>query len=78
MTSKYEPYWRSHIEELWSTIEEAAAGGIGELDVSGLAALGDRASWYGVAKVVGREVVSAEMAHATALGRVVGHVVRQF
>ncbi len=72
MSSKYEPYWRGHISELRSAIENAAAGHVSELDVSGLTALGDRASWSGTTTVVGRKDVSGGMAHATALGRVVG------
>jgi len=72
VTSKYDDFWRGHVDELAAAIESAAAGRTAQLDVVGLQRLGQRSSWYGSAVVRGREHQAA-MAHMASLaGLVVG------
>lgn len=71
MASKYDEFWRSRIQELLQLIRSAAAGTSGALDVTPIAALGDRGSWYGVARVRGSEILNCRMAHVASLARVI-------
>lgn len=71
MASKYDDFWRSQTEDLRRLIRSAALGTTGTVDVTPIAALGDRVSWYGTARVRGSEILDAQMAHLTSLARIV-------
>lgn len=71
MASKYDDYWRERLRALEDAVQRAARGERVEIDVAGIADLGDRASWYGRAVVRGTQVVGSSMAHLTSLARMV-------
>lgn len=71
MTSKYDAYWRSKLDDIAAMIDSAVDGGVARLSVDDIRQYGQRNSWYGLAVVSERRLVSAQMAHATSLGRVV-------
>lgn len=71
MTSKYTSYWEDRLDDLRSAVEKAANDGAVELDVAGVRVHGERSSWQGSARVRGREILSAGMAHVAALVRAV-------
>ena len=61
----------SKTRELSRLVEAAASGRTAELDVSDMRPLGNRATWYGVAKVHSSRVLRSSMAHATSLAKAV-------
>ena len=69
MASKYDSFWRERLPDLVDALGRAADGEQAELDVSAIKALGDRASWYGSARVRDRALLAGNMAHAVSLGR---------
>lgn len=69
MASKYDEFWRAHLPQLRRAIAQVAGGDVVRMDVAGVAAFGERQSWYGSAIVRGTEIVRAEMAHVRALAR---------
>jgi hypothetical protein len=71
MASKYDHFWASRRDALSALVDRAARGVAAELEVSEIRGLGNRRSWYGSALVRGREVVRSQMAHVTALARLV-------
>ena len=71
MTSKYDNYWQERLGVLGDAVGRAARGERVELDVTDIANLGSRASWYGLAVVRGTEVVGSSMAHLTSLARMI-------
>lgn len=71
MSSKYDAYWQTRLAEVKAAVDRAAEGETTRLNVGGIRQFGQRASWYGVVIVSSQGVLSAQMAHATALGRLV-------
>lgn len=70
MGSRYDPYWQERLSELADLAAVAADGHVARLDVHGITARGDRRSWQGSARVCGRVVLDAHMAHMRSLGNV--------
>ncbi len=71
MGSKYDDYWAGQLPRIRAQVQRAAAGAPAAVSVPGLARLGARRSWYGVAEVRAQEMTSSSMAHATSLGKTV-------
>ena len=71
MASKYGYFWMSQIHSISNAVQAAAQGISTEIDVSGIRALGNRTSWVGRARLRGRTILDAPMAHAKALARMV-------
>ena len=70
MGSKYDSYWRLRLDEIQKLLEEARNEGTSrEIDVSDLAGVGERESWYGTV-VVSEFGTKSSMAHTTSLGNV--------
>jgi len=74
VASKYDAYWEGKKSELAFLIDAAATGRPAEIDVSDIIPLGQRDSWYGRTRVRSGKVDSADMAHATSLGRMVARL----
>jgi len=70
MTSKYDPFWTAHLEQIRDGIRLASTGGRAVIPLSGLRDEGERQSWHGTADVRGNQIVGSAMAHATALARI--------
>jgi hypothetical protein len=70
MASKYDDYWSRRLNDLTVLIESAAEGRPASLELVGLEALGQRASWYGSA-VVRAGDYEASMAHMVSLAKLV-------
>ena len=71
MTSKYDPFWTAHLEQIRDGIRLASTGGLAVIPLSGLRDEGERQSWHGTADVRGNQVVDGSMAHAASLARIV-------
>lgn len=68
--SKYDAYWLKLLSEIKDLLEEAKRRGRSQqIDVSGLANLGDRKNWHGTV-VISRSSAKSEMAHTSSLGKV--------
>jgi hypothetical protein len=63
MASKYDRYWRAHLDEIRAAVQAAVNGSSAMVDVASVRRLGDRQSWYAVAEVRGREMTRSSMAH---------------
>jgi hypothetical protein len=71
MASQYDDFWKARLEFVRELIKAAAEGKPAELDVSDIRELGKRMSWSGSARVRGKNLIDAPMAHARSLGRLV-------
>ncbi len=71
VASKYDSYWASRLAQIRAAVERAAVGLPAEVQLPGLARVGQRQSWRGVAEVCRSELTHSSMAHATSLGRVI-------
>jgi hypothetical protein len=71
VSSKYDPFWTDHLEQIRAGIRLAATRGHAAIPLSGLDDEGQRHSWHGTADVRGRKVMRSSMAHATSLARIV-------
>jgi hypothetical protein len=71
VTSKYDQYWAARLSEIRDALGRAAKGFPATVSTPGLPDLGDRQSWYGLAKVRAHEMTRSSMAHATSLGRTI-------
>jgi hypothetical protein len=71
VSSKYDNYWAGQLPQIRAQLPLAAGGMPVSVDVPGLARLGERHSWRGVAVVRMREMAHGSGAHATSLGKTV-------
>lgn len=71
VSSKYDPFWTDHLEQIREGIRLAVTRGQAAISLSGIRDLGERHSWQGTADVRGHQVMRSSMAHVTSLARIV-------
>ena len=74
MSSKYDTYWQSKLDDIAQLLKEAYQyGSSSKLDISDIQNYGARKSWYGIVEVFEESLRKGEMAHARSLGGIIFH-----